>query len=190
MVPAGATAASTCCATHPRGHCSVPWPVFPRAGGPAGAMGREDAGKHVSAWGHVTAWGHGCRAGGIICRGTHCCKVMALQGTHRCKGTPLWVVYRAKVERGQPSPGKSPAGKKCRKRKNKNSTFPASGRGGLQGFGWAPLARRVAAPVAPSPRQGAGTRLLTLCPAFLALFSFFLLLLHPGDGLSNLSIYG
>lgn len=29
-----------------------------------------------------------------------------------------------------------------------------------------------------------------LCPAFLALFSFFLLLLHPGDALSNLSIYG
>lgn len=45
-------------------------------------------------------------------------------------------------------------------------------------------------PLAPSPRRGARTGLFVLCPAFLALFSFFFLLLHPGDGLSNLSIYG
>lgn len=92
----------------------------------------------------------------------------------------------AEVERGQPSLGKSPAGEKSR---NKNSTFPTSSRWLYRMRTTAPPALGVATPRAPSLGWGAGTRLLTLCPAFLALFSFFLLL-HPGDAFSNLSIYG
>lgn len=65
-------------------------------------------------------------------------------------------------------------------------------RGWGQGWGQAELSPLPGvATAAPSRRRGGpGARLPALCPAFLALFSFFSPPPPPRDALSNLSIYG
>lgn len=185
MVPAGAVAAGTLCATHLRGHPSVSRPSrrgFPAGWGSCGCWGERMRGE-VSLEGDTSLPGVGASStqGHIAARRWHCRGHIAAKGDPGVGGTTL--LRGAEVETGQPSPGKSPAGEKCKEREIKIAPFlPAAGvayRAGARFWPGSP-STQAAAPGAPSPRWGAGTGLLTLCPAFLALFSFFLLLLHPG----------